>query len=178
MFNTMLNDYPMLNSEILQEQQKNSLAFDSLLAQIRMIPRRSVNNVAKNVAIIEYHFHNEVSKEIPGQKKRKMSSSIIYNLDWDGQKAILYTQEMTNAWEFPDMPIEDIINQYFKDPFNMEEIPELDILASESSHHFHLYELDEYEYEQFHEDNCQDCCHCSIYPVLRCGCIQPCMCVN
>ena len=106
-----------------------------------------------------------------------MSSNIIYNLDWDGQKAILYTQEMSNAWEFPDMPIEDIINQYFKGPFNMAEIPELDILASESSHYFHLYELDKYEYEQLHEDNCQDCCHCLLYPVLRCGCIQTCNCV-
>lgn len=172
MLNTMLNT-PMFNSEILQEQAKNSLAFDALLAQIRMIPRRS----AKNVAIIEYHFYNETPIEVPGQKKRKTSSNIIYNLDWDGQKAILYTQEMTNAWEFPDMPIEDIINQYFKDPFNMAEIPELDILASESSHHFHLYELDKDEYEQFHEDNCQDCCRCLLYPVLRCGCIHTCNCV-
>ena len=169
-----MTDYPMFNSEILQEQEMNSLRFDALLAQILMIPRR----YAKNVAIIEYHFHNEVPKEVPGQKKRKTSSNIIYNLDWDGHKIILYTQEMTNAWEFPDMPIEDIINQYFKDPFNMEEIPELDILASESSHHFHLYELDEYEYEKFHEDNCQDSCHCSIHPVLRCGCIQTCKCLN
>ena len=171
MFNVK-NDNTMLNSEILQEQQKNSLAFDALLKQIRMIPRRS----AKNVAVIEYHFYNAVPNEVPEQKKRKMSSSIIYNLDWDGQKAILYTQEMTNAWEFPDLPIEDIIAQYFKDPFNMEEIPELDILASESSHHFHLYELSNEEYDQFHEDNCQDACHCLLYPVLYCGCIHTCRC--
>lgn len=80
--------------------------------QILVVPKR----LAKQVAQIQYHFEDR---------------SVIFELDWDGEKA-LFTHNNTNrTFLFNDMTLRQFLGQIFQ-ATHLQDYSELDILISKA----------------------------------------------
>jgi len=85
----------------------------ALEAQVVEIPTITNYNGLEQVAQISYHLHGDVD---------------IYELFWNGTHAIL--DNRSRSWQFPDMPIRDIIHFHFHGNFVLKDDPALDQPAS------------------------------------------------
>ena len=100
--NQLLKENPIEYQEY-QEHQEH---------QILVVPKR----LAKQVAQIQYHFQDR---------------TVIFELDWDGEKALFTHNNTNHTFLFNDMPIQQLLDQLFQ-VTHLQDYPELNMLISKA----------------------------------------------
>ena len=102
-------DFVLIHAELLAKRALEK----QIKAQIKKIPTLTSIDGLEQVAQISYHLHGDVD---------------IYELFWNGKHAILDNRQ--ESWQFPDMPVRDIIHFHFHGNFVLKDDPALDEPAS------------------------------------------------